>query len=151
MAAPGGAAGLQARSFLAETLLGLPAPSRRDAAVSRDVASQRDAAPGIVLPVWIRGAMDGKLRIRILDDCIEVPAGDSILRALQVYAVARRLPTYGFGRFCWNGKCQQCILQFTCDGVRDRDFACQTEVRDDMQVNTLPDVLRWKHKINSSR
>jgi NADH dehydrogenase/NADH:ubiquinone oxidoreductase subunit G len=92
--------------------------------------------------------MDGKVRIRILDDTIEVPPGDSILRALQIYGILRKLPAYGFTRFCWNAKCKQCILRFSCDGVRERDFACQTEARDGMQVHTLPDVLKWKLKIS---
>ena len=88
--------------------------------------------------------MANKVRIRILDDEFEAPAEDTILRALQMYGLARRLPPYGFARFCWNANCKQCILEYECDGVRTRDFACQTEVRDGMRIRTLPHVLLWK-------
>ena len=95
--------------------------------------------------------MDRKVRVRILDDTIEIPAGDSILRALQIYATLRKLPAYGFTRFCWNAKCQQCILVYSCNGVRERDYACQTEACDGTRVHTLPEVLKWKNKVPVSR
>ena len=88
--------------------------------------------------------MTDKVRIRILDDEFEAPAEDTILRALQLYGLARRLPQYGFARFCWNASCKQCILEFECEGARRRDFACQTEVSDGLHVRTLPQVLLWK-------
>jgi len=89
----------------------------------------------------------GSIRVHILDDVIEVQPGDSILRTLQQYGVARGLPAYGFTRFCWNAKCKQCILDFSYDGVRNNDFACQTEARDGTRVHSLPEVLRWKKKL----
>ena len=96
--------------------------------------------------------MSTALRIRILDDEIEVPAGDSILRALQIYSIARRLPAYGFTRFCWNAKCQQCVLEFVCsNSSRRRDYACQTEAVDGMQILTLPAVLNWKNRLPLQR
>lgn len=93
--------------------------------------------------------MPRKVRIRILADEFEATGEDSVLRALQLFGIERRLPDYGFTRFCWNAKCQQCILEFTCDGTRQRDFACQTEVRPDLQVHTLPEVLKWSSKVKS--
>jgi hypothetical protein len=95
----------------------------------------------------VRGRMSSTLRIRILDDEIEVPAGDSILRALQIYALARKLPAYGFTRFCWNARCQQCVLVYRSEDETRCDNACQTEARDGMQVLTLPDVLKWRSKL----
>lgn len=88
--------------------------------------------------------MDGKIRIRILGDEIEIEPGDSILRALQQYGIARDLPLYGFTRFCWNHKCKQCYLSYSVDGQRDCGFACQTEAVDGTCVHTLPKVLMWK-------
>lgn len=93
--------------------------------------------------------MAGKFRIRILDEIFEAHAEDSLLRALQMFGLARNLPAYGFTRFCWNAKCKQCILEYVCNGQRTRDFACQTQVQPDMQVCTLPDVLMWKSKVKS--
>jgi len=91
--------------------------------------------------------MSGTLKIQILDDVVEVPAGDSILRALQIYGIVRGLPAYGFTRFCWNAKCQQCILEYSCGAGRDIDYACQTEARDGMQIHSLPEVLNWTQKL----
>ena len=91
--------------------------------------------------------MDGKIRIRILGDEIEIEPGDSILRALQQYGIARSLPGYGFTRFCWNHKCKQCYLEFSVDGVHHRGFACQTAARDGTGVHSLPKVLLWKNKL----
>src|SRR5262249_11762591 len=88
-----------------------------------------------------------RIRIRILEDDFEVEPGDSILRALQQYGVERDLPAYGFTRFCWNAKCRQCVLVFSCRGQHQRDFACQTEVREGIEIHTLPRVLMWKNKL----
>jgi predicted molibdopterin-dependent oxidoreductase YjgC len=88
-----------------------------------------------------------KVHIRIFDDVFEVDSGDSILRALQLYGVARDLPSYGFNRFCWNASCQHCVLAFACDGKRTSDYACQTDVREGMRILTLPRVLHWKRKL----
>jgi predicted molibdopterin-dependent oxidoreductase YjgC len=88
-----------------------------------------------------------KVRIRILDDTFEAQAQDSILRALQMYGLERNLPAYGFTRFCWNARCKQCILDFDCDGRSQRDFACQTEVQEGLQVKSLPEVLMWTVKM----
>lgn len=93
--------------------------------------------------------MAGKIRIRILADEFAAAAEDSILRALQLFGIERRLPDYGFTRFCWNAKCKQCLVDFTCDGERRRDFACQTEVRPGLQVHSLPEVLMWSSKVKS--
>jgi hypothetical protein len=91
------------------------------------------------------------VRIRILGEWFEAQGQDSILRALQMFGVARNLPQYGFTRFCWNARCKQCILDFACDGQARRDFACQTEVRDGLQVNSLPEVLMWRSKLPSRK
>ena len=89
--------------------------------------------------------MGKKVRIRILDEEFDAPAEDSILRALQLFGIARRLPAYGFGRFCWNASCKQCIVEYERDGIRTRDFACQTSVGDGMRVRSVPHVLLWKN------
>ena len=91
--------------------------------------------------------MGGRIRLRILDDVFEVKPGDSILRALQEYGLARGLATYGFARFCWNFRCNQCFLEYARDGSRARGFACQIEARDGTEVLTLPRVLMWKNKL----
>lgn len=91
--------------------------------------------------------MTDKVHIRILDDEFEVDPGDSILRALQLYGVSRRLPSYGFNRFCWNASCNHCVLAFSCDGKRRSDYACQTDVCEGMRLLTFPRVLHWKRKL----
>jgi len=91
--------------------------------------------------------MADKVQIRILDDEFEVDSEDSILRALQLYGVSRRLPSYGFNRFCWNASCHHCVLAFACDGERRSDHACQTDVREGMRILTLPRVLHWKRRL----
>jgi len=88
----------------------------------------------------------GRVRIRILDDTFEVQSEDSLLRALQEYGTARQLPPYGFARFCWNGSCKQCWLEVECDGANERAMACQTDVRDGLQVKSVPSVLMWGRK-----
>jgi hypothetical protein len=98
-----------------------------------------------------KGVRVAKVRIRILDDWFETQGQDSILRALQMYGLHRNLPAYGFTRFCWNAKCKQCILEFACDGTTQRDFACQTEVRDDLEVRSLPEVLMWRQKLEDPK
>lgn len=90
-----------------------------------------------------------KVRIQVLGDEFEVPAGDSLLRALQLYGIERGLPPHGFSRFCWNSSCKQCFLEWSCGGRRDRDYACQTEVRDGLAVESLPKVLAWGKKIRA--
>ena len=93
--------------------------------------------------------MARKFNIRILDEIFEATAEDSLLRALQMFGLARKLPDYGFTRFCWNAKCKQCILEYACEGRRTKDFACQTPVQPDLQICTLPEVLMWKSKVRS--
>lgn len=91
--------------------------------------------------------MPKKIPIRVLGDEFEVVSEDSILRALQLYGYERGLPSYGFSRFCWNASCKQCVLRFECDGVRQNDFACQTDVRENMRILSVPQVLMWKNKL----
>ena len=93
--------------------------------------------------------MARKILIRILADVFEADAEESVLRALQMFGIARKLPSYGFTRFCWNAKCKQCILEYVCNGQRTKDFACQTQVEPGMQICTLPKVLMWKSKVGS--
>jgi hypothetical protein len=130
---------------LADSLLSCLGPIVPLAGATRRLASRRAAACGRIRCRRLR--VQRKVRIRVLDDGFEAIAEDSILRALQMYGLARDLPSYGFARFCWNANCRQCILEFECDGARRRDFACQTDVREGMRIRTLPAVLMWKRKL----
>lgn len=93
--------------------------------------------------------MQARIRIKILNEVFETDAEDTILFALQRYAQAQGLPTYGFTRFCWNASCGQCVLEMQSGDVRCRDFACQTPVEADMQIRSIPDVLAWREKLES--
>ena len=70
-----------------------------------------------------------------------------MLFALQRYAQARKLPVYGFTRFCWNTSCRQCVVKLQNGNDTCRDYACQTPVSEDLQVLSLPRVLNWKEPI----
>jgi hypothetical protein len=89
------------------------------------------------------------VRINILGDVFDTDAEDTVLFALQRYAQARGLPLYGFTRFCWNTSCRQCVVKLQMGNVSCSDFACQAPVSDDLQVDSLPQVLNWKRTLLS--
>ena len=93
--------------------------------------------------------MQSRIRIKILNDVFETDAEDTILLALQRYAQAQGLPTYGFSRFCWNASCGQCVLKMQSAGVACEDFACQTPVEPGLEIRSVPEVLRWSEKQKS--
>ncbi|MFQ5600804.1 MAG: 2Fe-2S iron-sulfur cluster-binding protein [Candidatus Krumholzibacteriia bacterium] len=116
-------------------------PSNFPGGAAHLVASWRVASSRVARDAGERVAR--KVAIRILDDPFETRANESILHALQVYALQRQLPAWGFARFCWNASCEQCVLDVSCGDGRWRGLACQTQVREGLRVHTLPEVLMW--------
>ncbi len=77
--------------------------------------------------------------IEVLGRQVEVPEGDTILRQLQYVA-----PAVGSGRFCWNGDCQTCRVEYTLGAetpVRTA-LACRLRGKAGMRLVALSPELR---------
>lgn len=76
-----------------------------------------------------------KVAVWIDDDCVEVPAGESVAAALLAHGVASVRATAVSGRprgpYCMMGVCHDCLVEI--DGAQNRQ-ACRVQVAEGMRV-----------------
>ena len=80
------------------------------------------------------------IRIRILGRDFEVPENNLLLRQMQYVA-----PDIGTGRYCWNGECRYCEIQYrrpgdACDLPA---LACRVKGQADMVITKAAPEIRY--------
>ena len=78
------------------------------------------------------------LKVNILGKKIEVPENNTLLRGFQFAAP----DTISYGRFCWNGACNNCTVTLR-DGCSElKKQACRTDAWDGMQVVAVSSEIK---------
>ena len=77
------------------------------------------------------------LSLGVMGRQIEVPEKNSLLRGFQ-YASPE---TISYGRFCWNGTCNNCTVTIRKGSEEARQQACQTDAHEGMQVVRISEEL----------
>jgi hypothetical protein len=83
----------------------------------------------------------GKLvRIVILGRVFEVPENNLLLRQMQYLADA-----IGYGRYCWNGECRYCEVQYRrgADGPDLPALACRIKGQEGMRITKAALEIRY--------
>lgn len=84
------------------------------------------------------GEFEKLLRLRVLDREIAVPEGNSLLRGFQ-FASPR---TISYGRFCWNGACNNCTVTVRDGSCDSKAQACRLDAQEGMQVTSVSGEIR---------
>jgi hypothetical protein len=78
------------------------------------------------------------LQVQILGRAVEMPEHNSLLRGLQFAAPQ----TISYGRFCWNGSCNNCSVTIRHGSCESRGQACTMAACDGMQVTAVSGEIR---------
>src|ERR1700751_1852169 len=73
------------------------------------------------------------LRVDVLGRQIEMPEQNTLLRGFQFVAPQKM----SYGRFCWNGSCNNCTVTVRNAGCEDKGLACTMDACDGMQVTAV--------------
>ena len=80
------------------------------------------------------------IRIVILGRVFEVPANNLLLRQMQYLS-----EEIGYGKYCWNGECRYCEIQYR-RGTEDSELialACRIKGQDGMQLTRLAAEVKY--------
>jgi hypothetical protein len=80
------------------------------------------------------------VRLVILGKVFEVPENNLLLRQMQFVAA-----DIGYGRYCWNGECRACEVQY-CQGREGPEYpalACRIKGLDGMRVTRLAFEVKY--------
>lgn len=80
------------------------------------------------------------IRIVILGKAFEVPENNLLLRQMQYVA-----PDIGSGRYCWNGECRYCEIEYRreAEGPGQPALACRVKGQEGMQVTKAAFEIRY--------
>jgi hypothetical protein len=79
------------------------------------------------------------IRIVVLDREFEVPENNLLLRQLQFVA-----EDIGMGRYCWNGECRYCEIQYRHGGQNESPaLACRIKGMEGMEVTKMAFEMRY--------
>ena len=67
-----------------------------------------------------------------------VPENNTLLRGLQFHAPE----TISYGRFCWNGTCNNCTVTVNDSGCESKGRACRLAASDGMHVTSVSSEIR---------
>jgi hypothetical protein len=84
------------------------------------------------------GNYEKLLDVNVLGRDIEMPERNSLLRGLQ-FAAPQRI---SFGRFCWNGTCNNCTVTVRKGQCEAKGLACTIAAQDGMQVTAVSGEIR---------
>jgi hypothetical protein len=73
------------------------------------------------------------LHVDVLGRDIEVPEHNSLLRGFQFAAPQ----TISYGRFCWNGTCNNCTVTVRSGSCESKGQACTMNTHEGMQVTAV--------------
>jgi len=78
------------------------------------------------------------LNVNVLGRAIEVPEHNSLLRGFQFAAPQ----TISYGRFCWNGTCNNCTVTVRSGSCESKGAACAMDAHDGMQITAVSGEIR---------
>ncbi len=79
------------------------------------------------------------IRIVVLGREFEVPENNLLLRQLQFVA-----EDIGSGRYCWNGECRYCEIQYRQGGANESPaLACRIKGLEGMEVTKMAFEMRY--------
>ena len=84
------------------------------------------------------GDYEKLLNVNVLGRAIEVPERNSLLRGFQFAAPQ----TISYGRFCWNGSCNNCTVTVRNGRCESKGLACTMDTHDGMQVTAVSGEIR---------
>ncbi len=79
------------------------------------------------------------IRIVVLDREFQVPENNLLLRQLQFVS-----EDIGSGRYCWNGECRYCEIQYRQGGQNESPaLACRIKGLEGMEVTKLAAEMKY--------
>ena len=84
------------------------------------------------------GDYEKLLRVDVLGRKVEMPEHNTVLRGFQ-YAAPQ---TISYGRFCWNGTCNNCTVTVRDGSCESKGHACTMDARDGMHITAVSGEIR---------
>ena len=84
------------------------------------------------------GNYQALLRVDVLGREIEVPENNTLLRCFQFASPQ----TISYGRFCWNGSCNNCSVTVRNGSCESKGQACTMDAHDGMRVTAVSGEIR---------
>ena len=78
------------------------------------------------------------LQVDVLGRTVEMPEENKLLRGFQ-FALPE---TISYGRFCWNGSCNNCTVTVRTGPCESKGQACTMDTCDGMQVTPVSGEIR---------
>ena len=89
--------------------------------------------------VELFGNYEKLLHVDVMGRQLEMPENNTILRGLQ-FAVPQSI---SYGRFCWNGSCNNCTVTVRSGSGESKALACRMDACDGMSVTSAsPEIKR---------
>ena len=83
------------------------------------------------------GHYERLLRVDVMGRELNVPEHNTLLRGLQFVAPE----SISYGRFCWNGSCNNCTVTVRSGSCESEDRACCLDAVDGMRVTAVSPEL----------
>ena len=84
------------------------------------------------------GDYEKLLRVEVMGHQMEMPERNTLLRGFQ-FAAPETIP---YGRFCWNGSCNNCTVTIRSDSCESKGQACSIDACDGMRVTAISGEIR---------
>ena len=78
------------------------------------------------------------LRVQVMGQQMEIPERNTLLRGFQFAAPE----TISYGRFCWNGSCNNCTVTVRNGSCESKGQACTIDACDGMRVTAISGEIR---------
>lgn len=78
------------------------------------------------------------LRVDVMGREIPMPERNTLLRGLQFASPE----TISYGRFCWNGTCNNCTVTVQDGACESKGQACRLKASDGLQVTSVSGEIR---------
>jgi hypothetical protein len=78
------------------------------------------------------------LHVNVLGRAVEMPEDNSLLRGFQ-FAAPEKI---SYGRFCWNGTCNNCTVTVRAGLCESKGQACTMHAHEGMQVTAVSGEIR---------
>ncbi len=78
------------------------------------------------------------LRVDVLGREMTVPENNTLLRGFQFASPQ----TISYGRFCWNGTCNNCTVTVNVDSCESKGPACRIDAIDGMRVSSVSSEIK---------
>jgi hypothetical protein len=78
------------------------------------------------------------LRVDVMGREVPMPERNTLLRGFQF----AKPETISYGRFCWNGTCNNCTVTVTDGSCQSKGLACRVDASDGMHVTSVSSEIR---------